>query len=67
MRISWIIVERGPQFMHQHLDVVGVDVRPGPDRGEDLLTSHRPSGSLDETLEHGGRLSRQAYLFRAER
>ena len=43
-----IVVEGPPQLAHEHLDVVGLHVRVGPHRRQDVVVRDDRAGALDQ-------------------
>ena len=54
-----VVAEGPPDLPDEHLDVVGVDVNLGPDRGEQVLLGDQVAGPLDEDGEDVEGLVRQ--------
>ena len=56
LRVARIVAQRPAQFADQHLDVLGLDVRVGPDAGENLVVRYQPARALDEAGQDVGSL-----------
>ena len=65
LRIPRIVGQRAAQFTDQHLDVLRLDVRVGPDASENLLVRHQLATCLDKAGEDIGGFSRYLDLTSA--